>query len=89
MTLSGRLLLNFISATLVGVALLLPLGRIARRFAAAIRALLALSGIAIAASSADRTVDRRELESLRLHRLRLSAHNHRGDSPPRRSRSRR
>jgi hypothetical protein len=44
-------LLNFISATLVGVGLLLPLGRITRRFAAPLRALLALTGIAIAASS--------------------------------------
>jgi hypothetical protein len=50
-TIGTLFLLNFISATLVGVALLLPLGRIARRFGAPLRALLALSGIAIAASS--------------------------------------
>src|SRR6516164_9106921 len=48
-TIGTLFLLNFISATLVGVGLLLPLGRIAQRFAARTRALLALSGIAIAA----------------------------------------
>jgi hypothetical protein len=50
-TIGTLFLLNFISATLVGVGLLLPLGRIVRAFAAPLRALLALSGIAIAASS--------------------------------------
>jgi hypothetical protein len=50
-TIGTLFLLNFLSATLVGVALLLPLGRIARRFAAPMRVLLALSGIGIAASS--------------------------------------
>jgi hypothetical protein len=50
-TIGTLFLLNFISATLVGVGLLLPLRRITRRFAAPLRALLALSGIAIAASS--------------------------------------
>lgn len=50
-TIGTLFLLNFLSATLVGVALLLPLGRIARRFAAPLRVLLALSGIGIAASS--------------------------------------
>jgi hypothetical protein len=50
-TIGTLFLLNFISATLVGVGLLLPLGRIARRFAAPLRALLAVSGIAIAGSS--------------------------------------
>jgi hypothetical protein len=50
-TIGTLFLLNFISATLVGVGLLLPLGRIARRFAEPMRTLLALSGIAIAGSS--------------------------------------
>jgi hypothetical protein len=50
-TIGTLFLLNFISATLVGIALLLPLGRMARRFAAPVRTLLVLSGIAIAASS--------------------------------------
>jgi hypothetical protein len=50
-TIGTLFLLNFIAATLVGAGLLLPLGRIARRFADPLRALLALSGIAIAATS--------------------------------------
>jgi hypothetical protein len=50
-TIGTLFLLNFISATLVGVGLLLPLGRVARRFAAPVRSLLALSGIGIAGSS--------------------------------------
>ncbi len=50
-TIGTLFLLNFISATLVGVGLLLPLGRITGRFAASWRAVLALSGIGIAASS--------------------------------------
>jgi hypothetical protein len=50
-TIGTLFLLNFIAATLVGVGLLLPLGRITKRFAGAIRGLLALSGIGIAASS--------------------------------------
>ena len=50
-TIGTLFLLNFISATLVGVGLLLPLGRISRRRAAPLRALLALSGIGIAGSS--------------------------------------
>ena len=50
-TIGTLFLLNFIAATLIGVGLLLPLGRIARRFATRVRTLLALSGIAIAGSS--------------------------------------
>ena len=50
-TIGTLFLLNFIAATLVGVGLLLPLGRIAKRLADPLRALLALSGIAIAATS--------------------------------------
>jgi hypothetical protein len=50
-TIGTLFLLNFISATVVGIGLLLPLGLITKRFAAPIRAVLALSGIGIAASS--------------------------------------
>ena len=50
-TIGPLFLLNFIAATLVGVGLLLPLGRIAGHRANALRWLLALSGIAIAATS--------------------------------------
>jgi hypothetical protein len=50
-TIGTLFLLNFIAATLVGVGLLLPLRRIAPRFADVIRALLALAGIGIAATS--------------------------------------
>jgi DNA-binding CsgD family transcriptional regulator len=50
-TIGTLFLLNFISATLVGVGLLLPLGRIARRFAAPVRTFLAAGGIALAGSS--------------------------------------
>ena len=50
-TIGTLFLLNFIAATLIGVGLLLPLARIARRFATPLRTLLALSGIAIAGSS--------------------------------------
>ena len=50
-TIGTLFLLNFISATLVGLALLLPLRRLASRHAAALRALLAAGGIAIAATS--------------------------------------
>jgi hypothetical protein len=46
-----RAVLNFIAATLVGVGLMLPLGRIAKHHATALRGLLALSGITIAATS--------------------------------------
>jgi len=50
-TIGTLFLLNFIAATVVGGGLLLPLGRIAKRFAEPLRALLSLSGIGIAASS--------------------------------------
>ncbi len=50
-TIGTLFLLNFIAATVVGVGLLLPLGRINMRFADPLRALLAVSGIAIAATS--------------------------------------
>jgi hypothetical protein len=50
-TIGTLFLLNFIAATIVGVALLLPLGRIAPRVADPARALLALGGIGIAGSS--------------------------------------
>jgi hypothetical protein len=50
-TIGTLFLLNFIAATLVGVALLLPLRRFAKRLADPLRALLALSGIGIAAVS--------------------------------------
>jgi hypothetical protein len=50
-TIGTLFLLNFIAATVVGVGLLLPLGRIAKGFVAPLRALLAVSGIAITATS--------------------------------------
>ena len=50
-TIGTLFLLNFIAATIVGVALLLPWGWITKRSADAVRALLALGGIGIAASS--------------------------------------
>jgi hypothetical protein len=50
-TIGTLFLLNFIAATLVGIGLLLPLDRIARRAANQTRALLALGGIGIAVSS--------------------------------------
>ena len=50
-TIGALFLLNFIAATAIGVGLLLPLGRIAGRMAQPVRALLALSGIGVAASS--------------------------------------
>jgi hypothetical protein len=50
-TIGTLFLLNFISATVVGVGLLLPIGRITRRFAGPVRTLLALTGIGIAAAS--------------------------------------
>jgi hypothetical protein len=50
-TIGTLFLLNFISATLVGLALLLPLRRLVPRHAASLRALLAVGGIAIAAAS--------------------------------------
>lgn len=50
-TIGTLFLLNFIAATLVGAGLLLPLQRITKRFADRIRALLAVTGIGIAASS--------------------------------------
>jgi hypothetical protein len=50
-TIGTLFLLNFISATLVGVGLLLPLRRLVPRHAGSLRALLALGGIGIAAAS--------------------------------------
>jgi len=50
-TIGTLFLLNFISATLVGLGLLLPLRRLTPRQAAAMRALLAMGGIAIGATS--------------------------------------
>jgi hypothetical protein len=50
-TIGTLFLLNFISATIVGIALLLPLRRISARFGDPARALLALGGIGLAASS--------------------------------------
>lgn len=50
-TIGTLFLLNFIAATIVGVGLLLPLQPVAGRFAKPLRALLALSGIGIAATS--------------------------------------
>lgn len=50
-TIGTLFLLNFISATAVGVGLLLPLGRLAKHFADRLRLLLALSGLGIAAAS--------------------------------------
>jgi hypothetical protein len=50
-TIGTLFLLNFIAATLVGVGLMLPLGRIAKHHATALRGLLALSGITIAVTS--------------------------------------
>ena len=50
-TIGTLFLLNFIAATLIGAGLLLPLGRIAKRFADPVRVLMALSGIGLAATS--------------------------------------
>jgi hypothetical protein len=50
-TIGTLFLLNFIAATVVGIGLLLPWGRLARRFADPLRALLAVSGTGIAATS--------------------------------------
>ncbi len=50
-TIGTLFLLNFVAATVVGIGLLLPLGRLAGRFAVPLRALLALGGIGIAGTS--------------------------------------
>jgi hypothetical protein len=50
-TIGTLFLLNFIAATAVGVGLTLPLRRITERFAEPLRALLAITGIGIAATS--------------------------------------
>lgn len=50
-TIGTLFLLNFIASAIVGVALLLPLRRLAKRFASPFRALLALSGVGIGATS--------------------------------------
>ena len=50
-TIGTLFLLNFIAATVVGVGLLLPLRRIAKRLGDPLRALLALSGIGLAGTS--------------------------------------
>ncbi len=50
-TIGTLFLLNFVAATVVAVGLVLPWGRITKRYPDRVRALLALSGIGIAASS--------------------------------------
>jgi hypothetical protein len=50
-TIGTLFLLNFIMATAIGIGLLLPIGRISTRCAEPIRALLAIGGIGLAASS--------------------------------------
>lgn len=50
-TIGTLFLLNFIAATVIGVGLLLPLGRVTKRLADALHALLAISGVGIAATS--------------------------------------
>ena len=50
-TIGTLFLLNFVAATIVGVGLLLPLERLAKDFGRVLRALLAVAGIGIAASS--------------------------------------
>lgn len=50
-TIGTLFLVNFVVASLIGIGLLLPLGRIARRVADPVRALLAIAGIGIASSS--------------------------------------
>jgi len=50
-TIGTLFLLNFIAATVVGVALLLPLGRLAGGRAEPLRVLLAVGGISIAGAS--------------------------------------
>jgi hypothetical protein len=50
-TIGTLFLLNFIAATVVGVGLLLPLGRLVPRMAAPVKSLLAIAGIGIAVSS--------------------------------------
>lgn len=50
-TIGTLFLLNFIGATIIGVALLLPLARIAPRFGERLRALLAISGVGLAGTS--------------------------------------
>jgi hypothetical protein len=50
-TIGTLFLLNFAAATLVGVGLLLPLRRLAKRYGDPLRTVLALSGIGIAAMS--------------------------------------
>jgi hypothetical protein len=50
-TIGTLFLLNFIAATVVGVALLLPLGRLVKRRVEPLRVLLAAAGISIAGAS--------------------------------------
>lgn len=50
-TVGSMFLLNFISSTVVGIALLVPLRRLAGRFVAPLRTLLALAGIGIGGTS--------------------------------------
>jgi len=50
-TIGTLFLLNFIAATVVGVGLLLPLQRVGTLLGAGLRALLAVSGVGIAATS--------------------------------------
>jgi hypothetical protein len=50
-TIGTLFLLNFIAATVIGVGLLVPLGRLGARLAIPIKSLLALAGIGLAVSS--------------------------------------
>ena len=50
-TIGNLFLLNFVSATIVGVALLMPLERLSRRFGSVALAVTAASGAGIAATS--------------------------------------
>lgn len=50
-TIGTLFLLNFIGATVIGIGLLLPLRRIAPRFASPLRLLIVLSAIGLAATS--------------------------------------
>ena len=50
-TIGTLFLLNFIGATIIGVTLLLPLAQLVPRFSDQLRALLAVSGVGLAATS--------------------------------------
>jgi hypothetical protein len=51
-TIGTLFFLNFVSATVVALSLVAPLRRVAREWTAAVRAMLAIGGISIAAGSA-------------------------------------